>query len=311
MFTVADARRYALAAFTQSAVFAGHPRSSYTLDADVLLQYFLQKPRAWLFAHSTADISAIKEAFCRAVEKRCTGFPIAYITGEKEFWGLPFSVNPNVLIPKPDTELLVERSLTLIREKAACSNAPLSILDPCTGSGCVIISILHTLYEERLPPVFAVASDISPAALAVARQNIQRLLPPAVQKNVLTVQGDMCTLDKLVQSLPEARRRFDLITANPPYVPSHLTAMLLKDGRSEPVQALDGGADGLDFIKILANNTPALLHDNGVLLSEAGEYHAAEAALWFEKAGFCDVRIHKDLAQKDRLIEGVRHDTKN
>lgn len=311
MFTIADARRYAVDAFTQSAVFAGQPRSSCTLDADVLLQYFLQKPRAWLFAHSTADISPVEEAFYRAVERRCTGLPIAYITGEKEFWGLSFSVCPAVLIPKPDTELLVERSLVLIREKAARSDHPISVLDPCTGSGCVIISILHTLCRENIPPVFAVASDISQAALSVARRNAQRLLPPAVQNNLLFLQADMCRLDRLADSLPETRRRFDLIAANPPYVPSALTETLLQDGRSEPVQALDGGADGLDFIKVLANNTPDLLNDKGVLLSEAGEYHAAEAALWFKKSGFCGVHIHKDLAQKDRVIEGMRHDTKN
>ena len=115
MFTVADARRCAVDLFMQSAILKTQPRSSLTLDADVLLQHFLNKPRSWLFAHDDADISPIRDAFCAAVEQRCTGLPIAYITGEKDFWGLPFHVSPDVLIPKPDPERLVERSLAIIR----------------------------------------------------------------------------------------------------------------------------------------------------------------------------------------------------
>ena len=152
MFTVADARRCAVDLFMQSAILKTQPRSSLTLDADVLLQHFLNKPRAWLFAHDDTDISPIRKAFCAAVERRCTGLPVAYITGEKDFWGLPFHVSPDVLIPKPDTELLVERSLAIIREKAAAllPEQNLFILDPCTGSGCVAISILHTLEAENI-----------------------------------------------------------------------------------------------------------------------------------------------------------------
>ena len=144
MFTVADARRFAIELFTQSAMLKTPRRSSLLLDADVLLQRFLNKPRAWLFAHDDADISSIRAVFCAAVERRCTGLPIAYITGEKDFWGLSFHVTPDVLIPKPDTELLVERSLAIVREKAAAlpPARPFFILDPCTGSGCVAISIL-------------------------------------------------------------------------------------------------------------------------------------------------------------------------
>ena len=114
MFTVADARRCAVDLFMQSAILKTQPRSSLTLDADVLLQRFLNKPRAWLFAHDDADISPIWELFYAAIEQRCTGLPIAYITGEKDFWGLPFHVSPDVLIPKPYTDLLVERSLSII-----------------------------------------------------------------------------------------------------------------------------------------------------------------------------------------------------
>ena len=316
MFTVADARRCAVDLFMQSAILKTQPRSSLTLDADVLLQHFLNKPRAWLFAHDDTDISPIREAFCAAVERRCTGLPIAYITGEKDFWGLPFHVSPDVLIPKPDTELLVERSLAIIREKAAAllPEQNLFILDPCTGSGCVAISILHTLESENIRNLCCIAADISPAALAIARRNAQRLLSAETQTRLYIIEGDMRTLPETIARFEESLSpsslltnilRFDLIAANPPYVPSTLTQELLKDGRNEPALALDGGSDGLDFIRILTNNTCTVLNRNGVLLSEVGEYHAQAASKLFETAGFSDVRIHQDLTSQDRLIEGI------
>ena len=316
MFTVADARRFAVELFTQSAMLKAQRSTSATLDADVLLQRFLNKPRAWLFAHDDADISSIRAAFCAAVERRCTGLPIAYITGEKDFWGLPFYVTTDVLIPKPDTELLVERSLAVIREKAAAlpPDRPLFILDPCTGSGCVAISILYTLEAEGIKNSSCIAIDISPAALAIARTNAERLLPAGTQTRLHIIAGDMRTLPETLVRLRESSSpsslifkpiRFDLIAANPPYVPSALMQELLQDGRSEPILALDGGSDGLDFIRILANNTRTVLNRNGVLLSEVGEYHAQAARRIFESAGFSDVRIHQDLAGQDRLIEGI------
>ena len=316
MFTVADARRCAVDLFMQSAILKTQPRSSLTLDADVLLQRFLNKPRAWLFAHDDTDISPIREAFCAAVERRCTGLPVAYITGEKDFWGLPFHVSPDVLIPKPDTELLVERSLAIIREKAAAllPEQNLFILDPCTGSGCVAISILHTLEAENIRNLCCIAADISPAALAIARLNAERLLSAETQTRLHIIEGDMHALPETIARFEESLSsssliskpiRFDLIAANPPYVPSTLTQELLKDGRNEPALALDGGSDGLDFIRILTNNTCTVLNRNGVLLSEVGEYHAQAASKLFETAGFSDVRIHQDLTSQDRLIEGV------
>ena len=318
MFTVADARRCAVDLFMQSAILKTQPRSSLTLDADVLLQHFLNKPRAWLFAHDDTDISPIREAFCAAVERRCTGLPVAYITGEKDFWGLPFHVSPDVLIPKPDTELLVERSLAIIREKAAAllPEQNLFILDPCTGSGCVAISILHTLEAEGIRNICCIAADISPAALAIARLNAQRLLSAETQTRLYIIEGDMRTLPETIAHVRESLSpsslltnilRFDLIAANPPYVPSTLTQELLKDGRNEPALALDGGSDGLDFIRILTNNTRTVLNRNGVLLSEVGEYHAQDAGRLFETAGFSAIRIHQDWTNRDRLIEGVLH----
>ena len=317
MFTVADARRYAVQLFARSARLKTQARSSLMLDADVLLQHFLNKPRAWLFAHDDADISPIRETFCEAVERRSTGLPIAYITGEKDFWGLSFKVSPDVLIPKPDTELLVERSLAVIKEKAEALRPPeqtLYLLDPCTGSGCVAISILYTLEVEGIRNIVCVAVDISPAALAIARLNAERLLSAEAQRRLCFIEGDMRSLPETIARVRESLSpssllpnilRFDLIAANPPYVPSALTQELLKDGRNEPALALDGGSDGLDFICILTNNIRTVLNGGGVLLSEVGEYHAHAARRLFENAGFSNVRIRQDLAGQDRLIEGV------
>ena len=317
MFTVADARRYAVQLFARSARLKTQARSSLMLDADVLLQHFLNKPRAWLFAHDDADISPIRETFCAAVERRSTGLPIAYITGEKDFWGLSFKVSPDVLIPKPDTELLVERSLAVIKEKAEALRPPeqtLYLLDPCTGSGCVAISILYTLEAEGIRNIVCVAVDISPAALAIARLNAERLLSAEAQRRLCFIEGDMRSLPETIARVRESLSpssllpnilRFDLIAANPPYVPSALTQELLKDGRNEPALALDGGSDGLDFIRILTNNIRTVLNGGGVLLSEVGEYHAHAARRLFENAGFSNVRIRQDLAGQDRLIEGV------
>lgn len=366
MFTVADARRCALKLFTQSAHLKTLSRSSLLLDADVLLQYILHKPRSWLFAHDNADISTVKEAFYTAAAQRALGLPIAYITGKKDFWTLSFSVSPAVLIPKPDTELLVERSLAVLREKVrkkallpapVAQQSPIYFLDPCTGSGCVAVSLLHTLEEEGIHNIYGIALDISREALEIARCNAKRLLSEEAQKRLYIGEGDMHKLPKvlacllplqagsvfseqhsqpcaqhpelydeqsvflpdMVEHLPcctewlyteqqriheHLRLTFDLIAANPPYVPSALVKELLSDGRSEPERALDGGRDGLDFIRSLTNNAGTILNDAGVLLSEVGEYHADSARRIFEQAGFADIHIHKDWTHRDRLIEG-------
>ncbi len=306
-FTVADARRYARGAFLKSAVLTA-ARIGFLLDTDLLLQHILGKPRAWLFTHDTADISEYYDAFVHAVGQRCTGLPVAYITGKKEFYGLPFSVTPDVLIPKPDTELLVERSISLIEKKLTekTDGEPLTVLDPCTGSGCVVIAIVHRVlsaFPSAKSLLRCIASDISPVALAVAEKNAAELLPDSLNC-ISFVHGDMCNLSALQKQLPKNSRRFDIIAANPPYVPSAAAQHLLEDGRNEPLIALDGGADGLDFITHLANNAALLLKDGGVLLSEADTDNARRAAAVFKACGLCQVRLYQDLAGQDRMVEG-------
>ena len=145
-----------------------------------------------------------------------------------------------------------------------------------------------------------ILADISEEALKVCKKNMDSLLPQSLYKRVLAVIAD---LRFSFPCVPESKRSYDLITANPPYVPSKLTESLLEDGRSEPRLALDGGIEGLDLIPPLAQNSYLSLNFGGKLFVEVGEYHAAQAAEIFRNAGFSQVQIHKDLAGSDRVIE--------
>ena len=270
-------------------------------------------------SHSDFDFLPYKNEFETFVKKRSSGLPIAYLTGTKDFFGRTFYVNENVLIPKPDTETLVELALNFAKEKLK-KNESLFVLDICTGSGCIGLSLAAELYENLSQTsdafdkpqraqrtqsyfdrsFFLILADISEEALKVCKKNMDYLLPSALYKRVLAVKAD---LHLPFPCVPESKRSYDLITANPPYVPSRLTESLLEDGRSEPRLALDGGIEGLDLIPPLAENSYLNLNLGGKLFVEVGEYHAAQAAEIFRSAGFSQVQIHKDLAGNDRVIE--------
>ena len=193
-------------------------------------------------------------------------------------------------------------------------------MDICTGSGCIGLSLAAELYENLSQTsnaydkpqraqrtqsyfdrsFFLILADISEEALKVCKKNMDSLLPSALYKRALAVKAD---LHLPFPCVPEPKRSYDLITANPPYVPSRLTESLLEDGRSEPRLALDGGIEGLDLIPPLAENSYLSLNLGGKLFVEVGEYHAAQAAEIFRNAGFSQVQIHKDLAGSDRVIE--------
>ena len=224
-----------------------------------------------------------------------------------------------MLIPKPDTETLVEHALNFAKEKLK-KNESLFVLDICTGSGCIGLSLAAEFYENLSQTsdafdkpqraqrtqsyfdrsFFLILADISEEALKVCKKNMDSLLPSALYKRAIAVRAD---LRLSFPCVPEPKRSYDLITANPPYVPSRLTESLLGDGRSEPRLALDGGIEGLDLIPPLAQNSYLSLNFGGKLFVEVGEYHAAQAAEIFRNAGFSQVQIHKDLADSDRVIE--------
>lgn len=275
---------------------------SPVLDANILLCHFLNLSKTALICN---DSRILKEAeldtIQQGIEKRLSGLPVAYITKHKEFFGYDFYVDQNVLIPKPDTELLVEQALLAVDKAFATAlekKADYKIADVCTGSGCIAISVLKTLFQKYGSSIKVAASDISKAALAVAVKNADTLLSQEERQNISFYQGD------LFQAFSSSEnQKFDMILSNPPYVPTNLTEELLSDGRSEPRLALDGESDGLGIIRRLVEEAKNHLKEGGVFFLEAGEYNVEEAGKCLLNAGFTDIFIHKDLAGLLRLVE--------
>ena len=281
------------------------------LDTDCLLQYILNKTKTYLTVHYEATLSDNEEKrFYDYLALRRTGLPIAYITGHKEFYGLDFIVTQDVLIPKPDTECLVELALEKVRESIqTVSSLPYRMADICTGSGCIAISVVKELYYPSIQPSMRIplekeititATDISEAALDVARQNAIRLLPPKIGNSIIFAQGDLLTA---IGNRSETKQTFDMIVSNPPYIPTAEVDMLLDDGRNEPRLALDGQAsDGLAVIRKLIPQVYEQLSQRGIFLMETGEYNAEQAADLMRETGFLNVRIHRDLAKPKQTI---------
>jgi release factor glutamine methyltransferase len=271
------------------------PSPTPLLDAEVILAAILGVSRSHLAAHPETPLETREEDYFRGIALRATGYPVAYVTGTKEFWGLPFAVTPAVLIPKPDTETLVALAEDRIRALLAeTAGRAISVLDVCTGSGCVAVSLKHDF-----PALAVTATDISPAALEVARANARALLPKGGFSPVAFFEGD------LRQGLPESPGGWDLVVSNPPYVPDAVAHDLLADGRGEPLLALAGGTDGLDLVRALARGARGALRAGGILLVETGEYNAQEAAASFRAEGFARVTVHRDLEGQDRVVEGT------
>lgn len=282
---------------------------SAALDVSVLLEFFLGKDKTWILLHEKDELTA--EQFSKlseAVFARKTGLPIAYITGHKEFYGYDFFVTPDVLIPKPDTEILVESALTEILQKIHSEkNGISSLCDICSGSGCVGLSVIKFLSERneipsaKLPEL--TLSDISSAALSIAEKNAKNLLSKELFQKINFVESD------LFSAIPQ---KFDMILSNPPYIPSKMVDELLKDGRSEPRLALDGDSyeepsnDGLSIIRRLVPQCMEHLNEGGILIVEAGEYNALETKTIFEKSGFSHVKIIKDLEGQARDVYGEK-----
>ena len=329
------------------------------LDTAVLLQYITGFDKTHLLLNRDFALTAEQEAeFLSAIERRKTGFPVAYITGHKEFFGLDFYVTPDVLIPKPDTELLVELALDALEDKfRAKPDAIPTVCDMCTGSGCVGLSIAKALSDkasekkeatdytagckcdvsedfrecggaEDSRSLSLTLVDISEKALDIAKKNAERLLGQDERSNVPS-QTAPCSLLPAPSSLltphlsfvqsnlfENVLPTFDLIVTNPPYVPHSESVELLKDGRSEPLLALDGDVneagessgsdDGLALIRRLVPQCYQHLNRNGVLIMETGEYNAEATAELFKQAGFRNIHIEYDMNEMMRNVVGVK-----
>lgn len=251
------------------------------LDAEVLLSHIVKCDRIHLYVNF--DRPLVEEelaAFRGMVKARAQRIPVAYILGEKEFMGHPLRVTPDVLIPRPDTEILVEEAIRLLGGKEDAR-----IADIGTGSGAILLSVLLGTKGST-----GVAVDISPAALAVAKSNRETL--------GLTDRADF-RLGDLYAPLDGA---FDMILSNPPYIPIGDMAGLAPEVKEEPTLALVGGEDGLDFYRRLIDDAPRYLKEDGIVLFEVGIHQAQEVAYLGELRGFCSQRILCDYAGIERVV---------
>jgi release factor glutamine methyltransferase len=269
------------------------------LDAQGLLAKILNKKRSWLAAHLDAALDREAVAAFEALVSRLErGEPLPYLLGEWEFFGLPFVVTPDVLIPRPETELLVEQALTWLRTVPL----PPLVLDAGTGSGCIAVSLAYNMPDCRV-----VATDISPAALRVARRNAGR---HGVAERICFVEADLIPHGEVCMSLAGEEGApaglfsppYSLIVANLPYIPTATLHTLPIFGR-EPMIALDGGSDGLVLIRRLLEQAPGVLSTGGALLLEI-EASQGAAVLSLARRAFpaASVYIRRDLAGHDRLL---------
>ena len=255
-----------------------------SIDAKVLLKFILKKDNTYIIANANKEMSRDEEnELQESIQKIKDGFPLQYITHNQEFMGINFEVNQNVLIPQPDTEILVENTIRLVLENESLENQEnskktMQILDLCTGSGAIAVSL-----KKYLPDVKIFASDISEKALEVAKKN-------AKNNNVEIefIKSDM---------FENIHEKFDIIVSNPPYIKSEEIEKLSKEVQNEPKVALDGGKDGLKFYKIISREIKNYLKENGTLLMEIGYDEANEVMKLFENS-----TCIKDYANNDRVI---------
>jgi release factor glutamine methyltransferase len=259
-------------------------------DAEVLLRHALGRDRAWLLAHIRDDFDDERGGvFERAVERRALREPLQHITGRQEFWGLDFLVTPDVLIPRPETELVVETALVAASKR----NAPVTIVDLCTGSGCIAVSLARELTSARI-----FATDTSAKALDVARENARR---QGVSGGIRFLEGDLFgPLEEL-----EIRGGVDIVVSNPPYIPSGDRSVLQPEVRDyEPVAALFAGPDGTEIHRRIIGQASRFLERGGSLIMEMGIGQAEKLRQAVCESGSYDApRVLKDLAGIERVIE--------
>ncbi len=263
------------------------------LDAQVLIAHILQKPRSWVVARPETLLSDDQQqALEEAVRRLEQGEPLPYVIGHWEFYGLDFWVTPDVLIPRPETELLVEQAVQWLQSRPR--TGLLSLLraaDVGTGSGCIAVAL-----AKQIPNLRVLATDLSLAALKVARQNAIR---HGVEHRIDFVQCDL--LPPHPDPLPTGSH-FDVICANLPYIPTHRLRSLPTFGR-EPTLALNGGEDGLEIIRHLLHLAPQWLAPNGLLLIEIdAEQGLTALSLAYDSFEHATIQLRRDLSGRDRLL---------
>ncbi len=252
-------------------------------DSKILFEYITGVNTNELYLNPDKELSDESVNECmEAVNKRIDHIPVQHITGRQEFMGLEFAVNEHVLIPRLDTEVLVEEAMRI-------ELSHLRILDMCTGSGCILLSLLHYSHDCE-----GVGVDISPEALEVARMNADRL----------GIDAEF-VLSDLFDGLKDNKLTYDLIVSNPPYIPTDVIPTLMEEVKEhEPILALDGSADGLDYYRRIISESPAFITKGGNLMFEIGYDQGEAVSGLMRDAGYSDVEVVKDLSGLDRVVRG-------
>lgn len=258
---------------------AGVPEAK--LNAWLLLEYVSGCSRSHYYAYPDEELSKeVRMQFQEVLNARRARIPLQYITGVQEFMGHKFLVNDQVLIPRQDTEILVEEALRILKPG-------MHFLDLCTGSGCILLSLLW-----GCPGISGVGTDISPEALEVAEQNREQL---ALEAEL--IESDL---------FAGIEGPFDLIVSNPPYIRSQELSSLMEEVRlHEPLCALDGHEDGLYFYRRIAEESPSYLKKGGSLYLEIGCDQGDMVSQLLKEQGFCKIEVKKDLAGLDRVVKGI------
>ena len=261
----------------------------FSLDAWYLLEYVTGVSKAMYFAEPERAVSEEDaDRYIDCIRQRAAHIPLQHITGEQEFMGYPFYVNEHVLIPRQDTETLVEEAIQVMRPK-------MKILDMCTGSGCIVLSILKMCREKYyMTDLQGIGADVSEEALKVARENGRRLGVP-----VTWIQSD------LFAKIPE-EEKYDVIVSNPPYIETAVIDTLQEEVRlHDPYIALDGKEDGLYFYRRIISEAGKYLKPQGKLMFEIGCDQAEAVEELMKNAGYEQITVKKDLAGLDRVVYGT------
>ncbi len=262
---------------------------AYSLEARLIAAEAAEKTKEEFLRDSGLYVAEdYEDKVIELLKRRIKGEPVAYITGEWEFYGLPIKVSTDVLIPRTDTEVLVDRAIDELKEREPGAR----ILDLCSGSGCVGLAIAANVQHCKV-----VLVDKSVKALKLSRSNV---LINNLTRSVMCIEGDAMTYPPMLLG------QFDMIVCNPPYIPTDDIPKLdssVKD--HEPLIALDGGADGLDFYRSIASKWTSLLKENGALLFEVGVGQAADVKTIMEENGFKEISVYKDTIEVERVVKGL------
>ena len=270
------------------------------LDARLLLEFVCGTDRNTLLVHGDRPVTAEEqERYEALIKARAAHTPLQHLTGEQEFMGLTFRVNKDVLVPRQDTEILVEEALKNLHDG-------MRILDLCTGSGCILLSLLQYSNE-----CVGVGVDLSAQALAVAGENYERLRRDRPEMEALFLEGDLFeALDRRTAAESDEAdsmgERYDIIVSNPPYIETDVISTLMPEVREhEPVMALDGGKDGFSFYRRIVRGAGDHLKRGGMLFFEIGCEQAESVYEIMERAGFQEIEVVKDFAGLDRVVYGT------